>query len=187
VRPLRPWSAYEASPADLALARRVDRALRRFWTGRAPRGWVVSCHHLARAVAACFPGAGARVVDGRFNGGWEHSWLALPSGWLLDVYPIARGDGTCVLLDARSGSPWRGLYVEEDLRGRQPTRLYRPGEPVVVVEPGIAGRMRLDPHPRAIAWAERRLRRRIRDRSRAAVMASANSRTVSARRAQARA
>jgi hypothetical protein len=162
-RSLGPCGAYVARPADVALARRVDRALRRFWAGdAAPRGWRVSCHHLARAVGALFPVAGARVVDGRFATVFEHSWIELPGNWVLDVYPIGRGDGTCVLLRADGDSPWAQLYEPERLRGLRPAwRSWRGPDGRwrrERVEPGIAGRMRTREQARRCAWVLRRLR-----------------------------
>jgi hypothetical protein len=72
----------------------------------------VSCHMLARAIAAYFP---VECADGYFTPNqWPHSWLLTSRGNLIDVYPWAAVGGP-VLLVGRALCPWRGLFRAAEL------------------------------------------------------------------------
>lgn len=47
---------------------------------------ILSCHMLARAVAKLLK---QKYVDGYFYPNFEHSWIVLPSGAIVDLYPIS--------------------------------------------------------------------------------------------------
>lgn len=77
-----------------------------------------TCHVLTRLILKRGNLALPWVVkDGRFNGGYQHSWLELNSqGYqlmVLDVYPWASFTGPS-LLDMTSLSPWRTLFSTEE-------------------------------------------------------------------------
>jgi hypothetical protein len=78
---------------------------------------LVSCHVVARAVAAVFPGL--RVESGRFARAWEHSWCVVEgTRWIVDVYPVGLL-GEPVLADG-SCDPWAGFYTSGELRPMSP-------------------------------------------------------------------
>ena len=75
---------------------------------------VVSCHHVAHALAKVFP---VEVRDGYFgNKGWRHSWLVTRNEMIIDSYPWAMIGGP-FLVDTRFFSPWPKLYIENNLSG----------------------------------------------------------------------
>lgn len=89
-----------------------DRSIFNFVVDELGRHDYGTCHEACAALAARFPGLLHR--RGRFNGGWEHSWLVLRHRpeVLIDPYPWACASGP-VLLTTAGMSPWRFLYVEE--------------------------------------------------------------------------
>lgn len=62
---------------------------------------------------------GLRHVRGRFDKGWEHSWLAFvdDEDTIIDPYPWACASGP-ILLTTKPMSPWQYLY-REDSQPRQ--------------------------------------------------------------------
>lgn len=80
--------------------------------------YLISCHHLARAIGSIF---GLAAKDGYFGRvGVEHSWILLPphkmaqEGNILDVYPVGQAGGPMIVAGS-SHSPWRKLYIEAPL------------------------------------------------------------------------
>lgn len=75
----------------------------------------ITCHILARLVAARVPGT--KCIDGHFVGGWRHSWVKLPSRNILDVYPIAASNPFIVVgqNNNRIFQPWAKFYIENKL------------------------------------------------------------------------
>jgi hypothetical protein len=74
-----------------------------------------SCHAVSRVVNARF-GAHAlpafkdwEVVDGLFNGHWQHSWIKT-GHMIIDAYPVASLGGP-LFIDADRSSPWALLYT----------------------------------------------------------------------------
>ncbi|MEY4744875.1 MAG: hypothetical protein RL272_820, partial [Candidatus Parcubacteria bacterium] len=114
---MRPFVLRDVSRDDLALFRRIRRAVRRLPDidlGRDGRGRPVpiSCHMLCRALAAHFP---VPCRDGYFgHGAATHSWLTTGAGLIIDPYPWAMVGGP-VMVYAKGLSPWRTLYREADL------------------------------------------------------------------------
>ncbi|MBI2023069.1 hypothetical protein HYT01_00705 [Candidatus Giovannonibacteria bacterium] len=76
---------------------------------------VLSCHILARAIARVF---GLDFVDGHFLTAYEHSWVTLPSGKIIDVYPVAAVGGP-IMYDRHFLSPAHRLYKKQLKRGRR--------------------------------------------------------------------
>lgn len=81
----------------------------------------MTCHVLARAIAKLLK---AKHVDGYFcRPCWRHSWVVLPTGNILDVYPI----GGCMPVLVTTGMgliplPWSDMYVPKKLSFRnEPT------------------------------------------------------------------
>lgn len=68
----------------------------------------LDCHEVCARLAALLKVSHAR---GKFNG-YEHSWLALPGGVILDPYPWASASGP--LLIVGWAMMWRDLYVEAE-------------------------------------------------------------------------
>lgn len=79
----------------------------------------LSCHMLARAVAAVF---GLRACDGYFsNELYGHSWVRTPQGQIIDTYPIGTIGGP-IMFSNDQLSPFPRLYrkisAREISRGR---------------------------------------------------------------------
>jgi hypothetical protein len=71
-----------------------------------------SCHYVARKLV---PSVGGKVEDGYFGQvGWEHSWIVLPSGNILDAYPIAAAEPFLVVTGGKTAitTPWDELYIK---------------------------------------------------------------------------
>jgi len=68
-----------------------------------------SCHQVCERLAPQI--LGARWVKGKFNH-YDHSWLELASGNILDPYPWACGSGP--LLVVSWAVMWATLYKETD-------------------------------------------------------------------------
>ena len=74
----------------------------------------LSCHMLARAIADFFPGL-ATYEDGYFVDMYEHSWLRLTRGHIIDVYPIAMIGGPVMFeCSPLTRAPTRQLYKVSD-------------------------------------------------------------------------
>ncbi len=83
----------------------------------------LSCHMLARAVAAVF---GLRVCDGYFsNELYDHSWVLTPQGQIIDTYPIG-GIGGPIMFDNGRYSPCSRLYTEHPARKISRRRFSKP-------------------------------------------------------------
>ena len=83
----------------------------------------LSCHMLARAVAAVF---GLRVCDGYFsNELYDHSWVLTPQGQIIDTYPIGTIGGPIMLSNDRY-SPCSRLYKKLSARKLSRRRFSEP-------------------------------------------------------------
>ena len=69
---------------------------------------VLSCHIICRAVRRLIK-TGVKVEDGFFAGSYQHSWLRLQSGNILDIYPVAVASGP-ILWDGKFPSPAERLF-----------------------------------------------------------------------------
>lgn len=83
---------------------------------------VLSCHMICRALANFFP---VSIRDGYFVGKWcPHSWLVPRARWsvepyfyenyIIDPYPWMAANGP-ILVYAFTHSPWKKIYLEQDL------------------------------------------------------------------------
>jgi hypothetical protein len=74
---------------------------------------VLSCHHLAHALAELFS---LKAVDGYSpRRGYRHSWLETENGNIIDVYPVDMVGGPILLAAGRFPSPWRPYYLEHPI------------------------------------------------------------------------
>lgn len=114
---MKPYVLTDVPKEDRRLFRRVRQVVRKLPDvdlGRDRRGEpvLVSCHMVARALAANFPVA---CKDGYFGEGCAtHSWLLTENDLVIDPYPWAMLGGP-VLVHTGGMSPWRPLYREADL------------------------------------------------------------------------
>lgn len=77
----------------------------------------LDCHEVCRRIAKQVP----REFEhwrGKFNGGWDHSWLVFRHDpfVLIDPYPWACASGP-LLLTTQAMSPWRFLYDGKPVLG----------------------------------------------------------------------
>lgn len=79
---------------------------------------VVTCHLLVRALAQILE---IDFKDGLFAEGYQHSWLVLPSRWIIDAWPVGIMSASGPLLvDAspdRITAPGRALYKAQRIKG----------------------------------------------------------------------
>lgn len=75
---------------------------------------VLSCHIICRAMRKRIP-VGVAVEDGYFANHYQHSWLRLQSGNILDLYPVAVASGP-ILWDGKFPSPAAKLFERAKLQ-----------------------------------------------------------------------
>lgn len=115
---MTPWVVKEGyiSKEELELFQEIRQAVERLPDIRLNS--VLSCHVLARSVKIVF-GESLEVVDGHLYPTYAHSWLKLPSGNVIDVYPVGIIGGPLLVEGRNWKSPGVRLYLPEENPGRR--------------------------------------------------------------------
>ena len=111
---MTPWVMSQTSEEDLAIYKKVKVAVvnlpeLNYGTYEDGEKIVLSCHLLARAIQEVF---GIPTVDGFFGGYFNHSWNMLPSGNIIDAYPVGIVGGP-LLVHHSMHKKFHGLYSED--------------------------------------------------------------------------
>ncbi len=115
---MTPWAQSQILGSEVALFKEIRRAVDMFpdidlGVSEDGERLVLSCHILTRAVARVF---GLVVQDGYFHPNCSHSWLLLPSGAIIDVYPIGIIGGPLLVMNDPKWSPGKWLYKPASTR-----------------------------------------------------------------------
>lgn len=113
---MKPWVTCRIEPQEVSMFQTIEQVVQRLPDnldeGRLglhqnSKPVVLSCHIIARALAKVY---GLRYQDGYFCGKYQHSWLVMPSGNIVDPYPVGALGGP-IMVDGASCSPWPDLYT----------------------------------------------------------------------------
>ncbi len=116
---MKTWSDRFVVGDEMALFNQVKEVVCRlpeYKLGKKEDGQEVelSCHLLARAVSQVF---GLKYCEGHLCPSYNHSWVEMPSGHIIDLYPVGIIGGP-VLWVKTWNAPAERYFTEEKLGGQ---------------------------------------------------------------------